>query len=56
MTYDSKCFDLAEHFIGDGPPGSAARLRCKELAAEIQKAIEDWETDNPLERFIAVSK
>lgn len=55
-TYDSKCFDLAEHFIGDGPPESAARARCEALAIEIQHTIEDWEQTYPLETFLALAR
>jgi hypothetical protein len=42
-TFDSKCFDLAEHFLEDEPaefhldPQVTVRL-----AAHIQLAIEEW--------------
>jgi hypothetical protein len=41
MTYDTKCYELAKHFLQDGPfkghePAAA------NLAEAIQQAIEDW--------------
>jgi hypothetical protein len=49
MSYDSKCYDLAEHFIGSAP--ELERLR-RALAQHIQTSIEDWlmyeEPDAPL--------
>lgn len=39
MTYDSKCFELAEHFLQDAPD---LRDRQDKLAGVIQRAIEDW--------------
>ena len=39
MTYDSKCYDLAEHFIGSAPEKHKLR---HELAQHIQQEIEDW--------------
>jgi hypothetical protein len=41
MTYDTKCYELAEYFLQDGPfkghePAAA------NLAEAIQQAIEDW--------------
>jgi len=37
ISFDPKCYHLAEHFLGDGLPEEAAAL-----AREIQKLIEDW--------------
>lgn len=52
MTYDRKCFDLAEHFI-DGEI-IAARIgltehteRVKKLAEHIQAEVEAWIETNP---------
>jgi hypothetical protein len=42
-TYDSKCYDLAEHFLQDDPAKQAV---AGELAAHIQRAIEDWFEEN----------
>ena len=39
MTYDSRSYDLAEHFIGSAP--EMERLR-QLLAQHIQSSIEDW--------------
>lgn len=39
MSYDSKCYDLAEHFIGSQP--ELERLRTS-LAQHIQTTVEDW--------------
>lgn len=47
MTYDVKTFELAEHFIGDGPKGSEAHRRCHQLAGDIQRYIEDWMNYDP---------
>ena len=42
-TYDSKCFDLAEHFMGDVQVHAYARKALtRELACEIQQAVEDF--------------
>lgn len=40
-TYDSKCFDLAEAFLDDAPH-LATTSRTEELAALLQRTIEDW--------------
>lgn len=40
-TYDPKCFDLAEAFLDDEPHLATDR-RVDELAALIQRAIEDY--------------
>jgi hypothetical protein len=39
---DQRVFDLAEHFVGDGPKGSDANRRCCDLAEDLQTYIEDW--------------
>lgn len=41
MAYDSKCFELAEHFLSDCT-NPMARLRTRELAQHIQDEIEIW--------------
>jgi hypothetical protein len=38
ITYDVKCEELALHFLGDAAPA----LAVKDLASDIQQAIEDW--------------
>jgi hypothetical protein len=35
--YDSRCYDLARHFLEDAPEPTAVAL-----AQEIQDAVEDW--------------
>jgi len=42
-TYDPKCHDLAEHFFADEP---AKEALVGELAARIQRAVEDWFEEN----------
>lgn len=39
VWFDSKSYDLAEHFVGSAP--ELERLR-QELAQHIQTSIEDW--------------
>lgn len=40
MGYDSKCLDLAQHFLGcEGDEGDNTQAS---LAQQIQDAIEDW--------------
>lgn len=41
MTFDEKCFDLAEYFL-EGEPDMATDRNKRRLAAEIQATIEDW--------------
>lgn len=41
MTYDLKCYDLAEHFLAD-EPALKSDANIAKLAQEIQTAIEDW--------------
>ena len=43
-TYDTKCYELAEHFLSDEPEINDESNR-RDLAAFIQTAIEDWITD-----------
>ena len=43
MSYDQKCFDLAEAFLSDEPHLATAK-RTNELAQIIQSAIEDFIT------------
>ena len=38
LLYDPQCEDLARHFLSD----LAQRELVQELAAEIQRAVEDW--------------
>jgi hypothetical protein len=44
-TYDTKSFELAEHFLSDDPSIKDPELHkmlCHKLAIEIQEAVEDW--------------
>ena len=46
MTYDSKCFDLAQAFLDDEPgyddlPKSERDRLADQIAQDIQRAIED---------------
>ena len=43
-TFDSKCADLADHFMSDAPDEYSEKDR-HELACEIQQAVEDWFAD-----------
>lgn len=51
-TCDTKCFDLAEHFLSDlsTMPAEWQRQKAHELALEIQEAVEGWLADNDPER------
>jgi hypothetical protein len=40
-TFDTKCFDLAEHFLAD-EPRKFTDAEHRDLAGTIQIAIEDW--------------
>ena len=42
MSYDERCFDLAEHFAGD-----LSRAEVEELAEHIQGSIECWLQTEP---------
>ncbi len=44
MTYDTKSYELAEHFLPDG----ASKELKHELAQEIQRACEDFLTDKKI--------
>ncbi len=51
MSYDSKCFDLAEAFLSDTHPEFQAKSGdTMDLAQVIQTAIEDWFAITALER------
>lgn len=44
-TYDSKSYELAEHFLQDEPCRDDPELYkkyCDDLAKTIQQAVEDW--------------
>jgi hypothetical protein len=41
VSYDTKCHELAEHFLGDHPYLND-KGHVEELAETIQQAIEDW--------------
>ena len=41
MTYDIKCYELAEHFLDDEPHLATTKRTC-ELAELIQQTIEGW--------------
>lgn len=51
ITYDRKCYDLAEVFLADSLPNDSNRRRilAHELAQEIQVAIEDFLKENGLQ-------
>lgn len=46
LRYDSKCQDLAEHFLSDAPPTAMSlaqeKQQVEDLASSIQQAVEDW--------------
>lgn len=44
MTFDSKCYDLAEAFLSD-EPNLFTEGKCNELAALLQQTIEDFIAD-----------
>lgn len=44
-TYDSRCYDLAEHFLSDEP--NASEEEREKLAAHIQQAVEGWFATGP---------
>lgn len=46
MSYDRKCYDLAETFLEDDLIGINHKARCHELAQLIQTTIEDWMSFN----------
>jgi hypothetical protein len=44
-SYDPACYQLAEHFLQDGPISTAPatyRAACDDLAKTVQQAVEDW--------------
>jgi hypothetical protein len=47
MSYDPKCYDLAELFLDDEPSSPDRSRRTGELAQLIQTTIEDWLESNP---------
>lgn len=44
MAYDSRCFDLAEHFLQD--VNKPTEFEKADLAQVIQNAIDDWMAEN----------
>ena len=44
MTFDTKCFDLAAHFLSDEPELNTPS-NTHDLAAEIQATVESWFED-----------
>jgi hypothetical protein len=49
-TYDSRCADLAEHFLADISMTPEERTqRVASLARAIQEAVEDWISDEDLD-------
>jgi hypothetical protein len=44
LSFDSKCYDLAEHFLEDEPTLNNEDAR-NELAQEIQETVETWIID-----------
>jgi hypothetical protein len=47
MSYDRKCYDLAEAFLEDGPISHDFEKQIGLLAQHIQTSIEDWIAMNP---------
>lgn len=47
MSYDSKCYDLAEAFLEDRPISHDHEIRIGLLAQHIQTSIEDWLDTHP---------
>lgn len=47
MSYDRKCYDLAEAFLEDQPISHDHTKRIGLLAQHIQTSIEDWFEMNP---------
>jgi hypothetical protein len=47
MTYDTKCYELAEYFIKDAvePGEEVLKKDIEDLAKAIQMAIEEWLQD-----------
>jgi len=41
MSYDSKCYELAEHFLQDSPHINTEATRHR-FAQYIQTGVEDW--------------
>lgn len=50
MSYDTKCYELAEYFFG------SKDLRLQEIAQEIQDAIESFPSDHDGEIALQRSK
>ena len=48
-SYDSKCFDLAEAFLGDEPhiPKEATGDLAQEIQQCIEDFIDDWKATTP---------
>ena len=44
LSFDSKCYDLAEHFLEDEPTLKTEEMK-NQLAQEIQDAVESWIID-----------
>jgi hypothetical protein len=44
LSFDSKCYDLAEHFLEDEPTLDNEDAR-NQLAQEIQETVEAWIID-----------
>lgn len=49
MSFDSKCFDLAEHFLADEWDEVPTAMK-NDLAQAIQSAVEDWFTLRQIEQ------
>lgn len=53
MTYDSRCYELAKHFLQHEPCVADPVLfakHCEAMAREFQQVNEDWHFDNDAER------
>jgi hypothetical protein len=53
-SYDSKCEELAKHFLADHEPFSEAEK--ESLASTIQQAIENWFFDRETERLLLLEE
>jgi hypothetical protein len=52
MSYDPKCYELAEHFL----PSQASQRLKSELAQAIQDAVEDYSVGESVNLTVALSK
>lgn len=55
MSYDQKCYDLAEVFLSDYPEKNTPENR-NQLAQDIQQAIEDFFSERSIDEFFTKGK